>query len=169
MSATATTAHANATLAGDVLTVELGGDWSITGVRPAWDAVLAGRPDMLPAYWATVFTADLVCYAALPWIQTRPPRVVEGLDPRGGTGLRPFNLQLLDRTSIQANTVPSGHAATAVAVGLAVFDAWPLAGTILLVVAMGITVATVLGRYHYAIDSLLGVAVAVVSWVGLRA
>jgi hypothetical protein len=132
-------------------------------------AVLAGRPEMLPAYWATVFTADLVCYAALPWIQTRPPRVVEGLDPRGGTGLRPLNLQLLDRTSIQANTVPSGHAASAVAVGLAVFDAWPLAGTILLVVAMGITVATVLGRYHYAIDSLLGVAVAVVSWVGLRA
>ncbi len=40
----APTAHANATLAGDVLTVELGGDWSITaGRRPTWEEVRAGR------------------------------------------------------------------------------------------------------------------------------
>jgi phospholipid/cholesterol/gamma-HCH transport system permease protein len=44
MTAPVPTAHANATLAGDVLAVELSGDWSITaGVRPGWEAVLAGR------------------------------------------------------------------------------------------------------------------------------
>lgn len=44
MTASASTARADATLTGDVLAVELGGDWSITaGVRPGWTAVLAGR------------------------------------------------------------------------------------------------------------------------------
>jgi len=44
MSESVPTAHANATLAGDVLTVELSGDWSITtGLRPMWATVLAGR------------------------------------------------------------------------------------------------------------------------------
>ena len=38
------TAHANAILAGDVLSIELSGDWSITaGTRPVWETVLAGR------------------------------------------------------------------------------------------------------------------------------
>ncbi len=44
MTDSAKNAHANATLAGDVLSIELGGDWSITdAARPGWDAVLAGR------------------------------------------------------------------------------------------------------------------------------
>ena len=44
MTESAPTAHAHATLTGAVLSVELGGDWSITaGTRPAWETVLAGR------------------------------------------------------------------------------------------------------------------------------
>ena len=40
----AKTAHAHATLTGDVLSVELSGDWSITaGTRPAWETVRADR------------------------------------------------------------------------------------------------------------------------------
>ena len=40
-----------------------------------------------------------------------------------------------------------------------------------MVVAVGITMATVLGRYHYLLDSVLGVVVATISWAvveGLR-
>jgi len=36
-------ARADAALEGDILVVQLAGDWSITGQRPAWPAVLAGR------------------------------------------------------------------------------------------------------------------------------
>ncbi len=39
MSTTASPARADATVAGDTLTVALGGDWSITGARPGWTAV----------------------------------------------------------------------------------------------------------------------------------
>jgi membrane-associated phospholipid phosphatase len=78
--------------------------------------------------------------------------------------IRRLNSAILDRGSIQANTVPSGHAAGAVATALAVADVMPLAGVVFLIVAAGIVAATVLGRYHYLVDSILGVAVAVGAW-----
>jgi membrane-associated phospholipid phosphatase len=78
--------------------------------------------------------------------------------------LRRLNLSLVNRASIQVNTVPSGHAAGAFATALAVGSIEPLAGVALLVLAASIAVATVLGRYHYLLDTVLGVLVAVVVW-----
>jgi hypothetical protein len=48
-------------------------------------------------------------------------------------------------------------------------EAMPVAGSVLLVVGLGIAAATVIGRYHYAIDSIAGVAVAIAAWGILRA
>jgi hypothetical protein len=126
--------------------------------------LVGGRADVLGAYWTTVFGAELSCYAALPWLQSRPPRALER--PRAvGASARSLNLWLLRYGSIQCNTVPSAHAAGAVAVALAVYSAMSSAGAVLLVVALGITLATILGRYHYALDSILGVAVAILIWI----
>jgi membrane-associated phospholipid phosphatase len=84
------------------------------------------------------------------------------------SALRQFNASILDRGSIQANTIPSGHAAGAVATALAVADVMPLAGIVFLILATAIVAATVLGRYHYLIDSLLGIVVAVGAWYFCR-
>ncbi len=43
MSAPASPARADAALEGEILSVQLAGDWLITGPRPGWTAVLAGR------------------------------------------------------------------------------------------------------------------------------
>jgi hypothetical protein len=51
-----------------------------------------------------------------------------------------------------------------VAVALAVGAVLPWQGLIFLVLAASITAATVLGRYHYVVDSALGVLVAVAAW-----
>jgi membrane-associated phospholipid phosphatase len=113
-----------------------------------------------------VLLAEFIAYGAMPWLQTRPPRVMEhaaGMRHPQST-LRRFNASILDRGSIQANTVPSGHAAGAVATALAVVDVMPHAGVVFLVIAGAIVAATVLGRYHYLVDSLLGIAVAVGVW-----
>jgi len=128
--------------------------------------LLGGHVSALPRFWTVVLLAEFIAYGAMPWLQTRPPRVIEGAagmrHPQ--STLRRFNASILDRGSIQANTIPSGHAAGAVATALAVVDVMPHAGVVFLVVAAAIVAATVLGRYHYLVDSLLGITVAVGVW-----
>jgi hypothetical protein len=141
-------------------------------VIPAAVAVLVigGHSNALPRFWAVVLLAEFVSYGAMPWLQTRPPRVLEramGMN-LPSSALRRFNASILDRGSIQANTVPSGHAAGAVATALAVSDVMPLAGSVFVVLAVAIVAATVLGRYHYLVDSVLGMVVAVGAWYVCR-
>lgn len=140
----------------------------VYAVVPAGAVVLAldGQTHALARYWTAVLAAELSCYGMLPWIQTRAPRSIEQMDGTGfGVSLvRRFNLAVLSRASIQVNTMPSGHAAGATAVALAVGSAMPVAGALFLVLAASITIATILGRYHYVADSILGVLVAAAAW-----
>ena len=67
--------------------------------------------------------------------------------------------------SVLVNTCPSGHAATAVAVALTIALAGaPATGAAFLFVAASIAVATVMARYHYTLDTLLGLTVGVAAW-----
>ena len=127
---------------------------------------LTGHANQIARFWTVVLLAEFTCYGALPWIQTRPPRALEGDGSRPAKArlMRRLNLGVVDRVSIQANTVPSGHAAGALATALAVGAAMPMASALFLVLATSIAVATVLGRYHYVIDSVLGVLVAIAAW-----
>ena len=75
--------------------------------------LFSDRPDT-DRFWMVILTTDYLCFGMLPWIQTRPPRVLEGRDPWHAS-FRHLNRRLLDRASIHVNTMPSGHAAEAVA------------------------------------------------------
>lgn len=122
-------------------------------------------------FWTAVLLAGFSCYGVLPWIQTRPPRSVEPVNllDRRDLRLRRINAVVLDRGSVQANTFPSGHASTAVAASLAVLVADPWIGLAVLTIAINLVVVTVIGRYHYAIDSILGGLIGVAAWwVGFR-
>jgi hypothetical protein len=128
--------------------------------------VLAGHADHVARFWAVVLFAEFACYGMLPWIQTRPPRVIEpgaAMTSRVAA-IRRVNLGLVNRASIQVNTVPSGHAAGALATALAVGSIMPLAGVVFLIAALSISIATVLGRYHYVVDTVLGLLVALAAW-----
>jgi membrane-associated phospholipid phosphatase len=127
--------------------------------------VATGRVDRVDWFWTVVLLAEFVCYGMLPWLQTRPPRVHESDD--GNTtqaGVRRLNLHLVNRASIQVNTIPSGHAAGAFATAFAVGSVVPRAGIAFLLLALSISVATVLGRYHYVVDTVLGALVAITVW-----
>jgi membrane-associated phospholipid phosphatase len=120
-------------------------------------------------FWAAVLASGFVCYGALPWIQTRPPRVLETADLLpAADGIRRLNLVILERGSVGVNTLPSGHAATAVATALAVATHAPAVGALFIVAALLIALATVVGRYHYAVDTILGALVAVTVWLLMR-
>jgi hypothetical protein len=137
--------------------------------------VLAGASDQVAKYWTVVLAACFTSYAMLPWLQTRPPRVIECLPrssdgwtaPDEPAGLRRLNLAILRSSSNQVNTLPSGHVAAALAVALMVLASAPAIGLAFLAMALAIAVATVVGRYHYTVDTLAGAAVAVACWLCL--
>ena len=62
------------------------------------------------------------------------------------------------------NTFPSGHAAGSFAVALAVIGVLPVTGVVFLVLALSIAVACVVGRYHYVVDVIAGIGLAVAIW-----
>ncbi len=117
-------------------------------------------------FWVAVLVASFGCYGILPWLQTRPPRSIEPAGPidQRPLALRRLNMALLGRVSVQVNTLPSGHAATAVAAALVVGELRPDLLPVLVAVALAIALATVVGRYHYTVDTVLGLAVGVAGW-----
>ena len=115
-------------------------------------------------FWMVILVTDYVCFAMLPWIQTRPPRALEPGDP-WRSSLRIFNLRLLGAASIRVNTFPSGHAAEALAAALLVSNAPSAVVGWMLFNILAVSTGAVLGRYHYAADAFSGWLVALAVWV----
>ena len=140
-------------------------------VLPAGFAVARALDPSLDAdrFWPGVVVATLASYGMLPWIQTRPPRAIAdhmAIDGRD-LAIRRVNLAVLDRGSIHVNTFPSGHAAGATAIAIAVAAVSPVAGAVFAILAAGIVLGSIAGRYHYALDSLAGILVAVLTWLSV--
>jgi membrane-associated phospholipid phosphatase len=115
-------------------------------------------------FWTVVLLAAYGSTGMLAFIQTRPPWIVgdKWSVKLPASKLRALNLWILRRGSIRANTFPSAHVAIATAAALVMLEVGPLwAGTSLLVAAISIAVGAVAGRYHYALDAILGFLVAV--------
>jgi membrane-associated phospholipid phosphatase len=119
-----------------------------------------GMRDEADRFWTAVLLAVFPCYGVLPWLPTRPPRIVEQ-ELRPTSAIRSLNLLVLNRASVQLNTFPSGHAAASLATALAVGARLPAVGVVLAIVALGIAIGSVVGRYHYAADAITGMALAV--------
>lgn len=115
-------------------------------------------------FWTVILITDFLCFAVLPWIQTRPPRSLEVGDP-WSSSLRTFNLRWVDKASIQVNTFPSGHAAEALAAALLVSNLRCGVFVWMLLSAGAVSAGAVLGRYHYAVDALAGWLVALTVWL----
>lgn len=117
-------------------------------------------------FWNVVLVTDYACFALLPWVQTRPPRSLEGSEPYPSS-VRALNLRIVGAASIQVNTFPSGHAAEALVVALLVCGgpAWACAS--MLVAALAVSAGAVLGRYHYLADAIAGWVVATAVWTAI--
>jgi membrane-associated phospholipid phosphatase len=125
----------------------------------------AGHRDQAEHYWTLVMGAELGAFATLPYLQTRPPWVLERLDERDGRA----SVSFMKHATTHANTLPSGHAAGSLAVGLAVVEALPAAGMALLALAIVISVSAVVTRAHYVVDVVTGAALAGAVWWLARA
>jgi hypothetical protein len=114
-------------------------------------------------FWTVILVTDYVCFALLPWLRTRPPRALEPGEP-WRSSFREVNLRVLGATSIRVNTVPSGHAAEALAAVLLTSTAPVPVVVWMLLCALAVSAGAVLGRYHYAADAITGWLVALVVW-----
>jgi hypothetical protein len=122
-------------------------------------------------FWTVVLLATYPCYGLLPFIQTRPPRVLGekwSVVPSGK--VRAFNLWILRHASIHANTFQSAHVASTMACAFILLHLAPAwVGAIFLLIAVSIALGAVAGRYHYAADAVLGTIVALVAYVNKTA
>jgi membrane-associated phospholipid phosphatase len=130
---------------------------------------LTGRSSLANRYWTMVIGAEFGAFAPLSLIQTRPPWAFERAPGPAERAMRRFALRVVAQFTIRANTFPSGHVAGSLAVAFAVMGAVPWAGAILLGLALSISLACVVGRYHYVIDVVAGAVLAVAIWGGVMA
>lgn len=135
-------------------------------VVPAGLAVLllGGHSALADRFWTLVLGAEFGSFAALAIVQTRPPWTFAPMQADRAS-VHGFVARLVERYLIGANTFPSGHVASTVAVAVAVMGAMPWTGVAFLSLAACIAIATVVGRYHYVMDAAAGALLAIAVWV----
>jgi membrane-associated phospholipid phosphatase len=120
------------------------------------------------AFLFTFLLAVLFSYLQFPFWPSEPPRTVfPGEDfPGFDTIFRRFNWWMLAAHGIHTSVFPSAHVSGAfgAAIGaMRVLPEHPWVGRLLMTIAPLIALATVYGRYHYAVDALAGLAMALLA------
>jgi membrane-associated phospholipid phosphatase len=125
---------------------------------------VAGRRGHVADFWLVVLVATYLCYAMTPFVPAYPPRDLAGAQPtKAQTGkARIFNRWILKHGSIHAISFPSAQVASAFAVALVLLRVSTPIGMVFFVIAIWISLGAVIGRYHYALDVLLGAATALI-------
>jgi membrane-associated phospholipid phosphatase len=109
----------------------------------------------------------LLAYAMFPYFPSDPPRIAfGGTDlPNVMPAVRQLNLWLVGGYGIHSSVFPSAHVSSAFSAAWALLAYLPerrRIGRGMLVYAVSVAVATVYGRYHYAVDAVAGMAVSLV-------
>jgi membrane-associated phospholipid phosphatase len=112
------------------------------------------------SFWLVVLVATYLCYAITPFVPAYPPRDLAGSQPAQVGKARIFNRWILKHGSIHAISFPSAHVASTFAVSLVLLRFMPIAGLVFLFISVWISLGAVVGRYHYALDVLLGAVTA---------
>jgi len=119
-----------------------------------------GQRAYTASFWLVVLIATYLCYAITPFVPAYPPRDLAGSQPSKVGKARIFNRWILKHGSIHAISFPSAHVASSFAVSLALLRFMPVAGLAFLFISVWISLGAVVGRYHYALDVLLGAVTA---------
>lgn len=135
---------------------------------------LCRRRERVDRFLFQLLTAVFLAYALFPLFPSEPPRTVfPGEDlPAQVTLFRDVNLWILGDWGIHTSVFPSVHVTVAFS---AAFGAMRLLrerrwiGRGLLLLAVLIALATIYGRYHYAVDAVAGLATALIAWFATRA
>jgi len=106
-------------------------------------------------FWLSVLVSGYSCYFTIPWLVSRPPRLMVPV-AQSRPSVATLTEFVLVRVSHMANTFPSGHVAVAAAAAVSVYPVSLSAGLVASVMTIGIAFGAVLGRYHFVVDVILG-------------
>jgi membrane-associated phospholipid phosphatase len=124
-----------------------------------------GARERLDDAYSILLLGTLTTYALYPYFPSEPPRsVFPHLDLPLDSHIRQLNLRILGDYGIHTSVFPSGHSAAAFSAAFAVRKLLPQPawlGRAFLALACAIATATVYGRYHFAVDMLAGLAMAI--------
>jgi membrane-associated phospholipid phosphatase len=124
-------------------------------------------PAQMDRYWSLVMASELGSFISLPFVYARPPWALEQRAALPDRAVHRLASRFVERLTIRANTFPSGHAAGSFAVALGVVGVLPAIGSLLLMLALAISISAVIGRFHYTVDVVAGVMLALVLFVVL--
>jgi membrane-associated phospholipid phosphatase len=130
---------------------------------------LCGRRDRADQFLTTLFLGVFTTYALLPHFPSQSPRnAFPGMDlPHYAGIVRAANVWLLDHLDITSSVFPSGHVSVAFSVAFGSLRALPRHRRLSLgffAVATAVYIATIYGRYHYAVDGLTSIGIAFFAW-----
>jgi hypothetical protein len=123
-----------------------------------------GRRD---AFVATVLALTVVygiCFITYALFPVDGPRYLVGAADAPPGPIRSFVLTLLDRGSSRGTAFPSSHVAASIVSSLCALRHQPPLGLVVTLVTAALTVATVYGGFHYAVDALVGVILGGLAW-----
>lgn len=147
----------------------------VYGVAPVSIGILFGynRRDRMNRFWLAYLAGTLGAYALFPYFPSEPPRTVfVGADlPHILTLVRRFNLWIVGGYGIHSSVFPSAHVSSAfsAAWGLtATLPERPWIGRIMAIYGFSVFIATIYGRYHYAVDGVAGILVSLLAVAALH-
>jgi membrane-associated phospholipid phosphatase len=126
------------------------------------------RRDLVNRLLLVYLAGTLFVYALFPYFPSDPPRTLFGGSdlPNVSTPLRQLNLWIVSGYGIHSSVFPSAHVSSAFSAGWALLWLVPHRkgfGWGMLAYAGSVAVATVYGRYHYAVDALAGFGVSAIA------
>ena len=128
------------------------------------------RRAQLNTFWFAFLAGTLASYALFPYFPSDPPRTVfAGADlPHIVTVFRRFNLAILGQYGIHSSVFPSAHVSAAFACAWGLFITIPdrrRYAAIVALFAFSVAIATIYGRYHFAVDALAGFAISFLAFL----
>jgi membrane-associated phospholipid phosphatase len=123
---------------------------------------LSGRRAAARATLLLTMTSFYLCYATFLAFPVAGPRYSFPAAGNAATGvpLAVLTHRLLEGGSAWGTAFPSSHVAAALVAAACAWRAWRPLGAVLVPLALLLSLATVYGQFHYAIDSLAGAALA---------
>ena len=142
----------------------------VYGIAPLalWALYENGRGKQTNHFWVGYLAGTLGAYACFPYFPSEPPRTAfPGTDmPHVETAMRAVNMTITGGYGIHSSVFPSAHVSSAFSAAWALLAILPhkrWIGWSFAAYGVIVAVATVYGRYHFAVDAVAGLAVSLLA------